>query len=95
VLTEFLVLGKVGRNKTQMGTEFQRATNITFILTCTAQSVRISFKANRRWAEHIVSMCAPCFMLVSCLAYSSTLKLIATSSSETSFTFDGLHGFIS
>jgi hypothetical protein len=36
----------------------------------------------------------PAFMLVSCLAYSSTLKMEATCFSETSVDFQGLHGVI-
>jgi hypothetical protein len=35
-----------------------------------------------------------CFMLVSCLAYYSTLKIEATCYSETSVDFNGLHGVI-
>jgi hypothetical protein len=35
-----------------------------------------------------------CFKLVSCLAYSSTLKKEAIYSSETSVEFNGLHGVI-
>jgi hypothetical protein len=37
----------------------------------------------------------PAFMLVSCLAYSSTLKLDVTCSSEFQLTFNRLHGVIS
>jgi hypothetical protein len=38
---------------------------------------------------------AACFMLVSCLAYSPTLKMEATCSSETSLNFNKLYGIIS
>jgi hypothetical protein len=42
-----------------------------------------------------VSLLAACFMLVSCLNYSLTLKVKAICSSETLMTFTGLHGIIS
>jgi hypothetical protein len=50
----------------------------------------------------VITLCRPLkallatrFMLASCLAYSATLKLEATCSSETSVTFNGVHGVIS
>jgi hypothetical protein len=40
-----------------------------------------------------ITPCSP--LMDSCLAYSSTLKMEASCSSETSLTFNGLHGIIS
>jgi hypothetical protein len=48
---------------------------------------RIVFKL-----KNLVGYLAPCVMLVSFLAYFSTLKIDATFSTETSVDFAGLHG---
>jgi hypothetical protein len=42
-----------------------------------------------------ITLFATCFMLVSCLAYSSTLKMEATGLLKRVVTFNGLHGHIS
>jgi hypothetical protein len=53
-------------------------------------------KVNRHFGETCLqSLLATCFTLASGLAYSSTLKMEATYSSETSIDFQDVHGVIS